>query len=151
MPSHRLRLAALIPVLLPAAVAADVYRWVDENGVTVYSQWPAPSAESVRVETPAGPSEAAQAAAEARFQQQREQLQDAAEARSAAAEERAQAAALAQQRAENCAKARQNLETLQNLGPRMVRKPNGSYLRMTQDEVAAEMRTAREQIDEYCQ
>ncbi len=151
MPNHRLRLAALIAVLLPAAVAADVYRWVDENGVTVYSQWPAPTAEAVRVETPPGPSEAAQAAAEARLQQQREQLQDAADARSAAAEERAQSAALAQQRSENCAKARQNLETLQNLGPRMVRKPDGSYVRMTQDEVAAAMRTAREQIDEYCQ
>jgi hypothetical protein len=151
MPNSTARIAVLVAVLAPLTVPADVYRWVDESGVTVYSQWPAPSVGAVRVDTPKGPGEAERAAAEQRLQQQIEQLQDAADARSAAADERAQAEELARLRQDNCAKARSNLETLQNLGPRMVRKPDGSYVRMTQDEVAAEIRTAREQIDEYCQ
>lgn len=151
MPNSATRVAVLVAVLAPLTVPADVYRWVDESGVTVYSQWPAPSVGAVRVDTPKGPGEAERAAAEQRLQQQIEQLQDAADARSAAADERAQAEELARLRQDNCAKARSNLETLQNLGPRMVRKPDGSYVRMTQDEVAAEIRTAREQIDEYCQ
>ena len=151
MPHSSARVAVLVAVLAPLSVPADVYRWVDESGVTVYSQWPAPSVGAVRVDTPKGPGEAEQAAAEQRLQQQIEQLQDAADARSADDDERAQAEELARLRQDNCAKARSNLETLQNLGPRMVRKPDGSYVRMTQDEVAAEIRTAREQIDEYCQ
>jgi hypothetical protein len=151
MPNSAAHVTVLIAVLAPLTAPADIYRWVDESGVTVYSQWPAPSGDAVRVDTPTGPGEAERAAAEQRLQQQLEQLQDVADERKATAEERAQAAELARRRTDNCTKARNNLATLQNLGPRMVRKPDGSYARMTQEEVAAEMRTAREQIDEYCQ
>ena len=150
MPSHHLRFAALI-ALLPALAAAEVYRWVDESGVTVYSQWPGPAREAVRIQTPTGPSAAEQATADQRLRQQMDQIQDAEDARTEAAAKRAEALAQTELRAANCAAARQNLETLQNLGPRRVRKPDGSYVRMTQEEVAAEMDSARQQIDEYCQ
>lgn len=151
MPYLALRLAALLIGLVPMLADAGVYRWVDENGVTVYSQWPAPAANAVRIERQSGPSEVEQAAAEERLQRQREQIQDATDQQRKAAEERAQAAAQDEQRAANCATARKNLATLGSLGPRMIRTPDGRYLRMTEEEVAQQIRTAQKQIDEYCQ
>lgn len=51
--------------LLPAALAlvlalpahADVYRWVDEDGVTQYSEHPPPDTDAERVDTTAGIAE----------------------------------------------------------------------------------------------
>jgi len=155
MANQTARLAVFIAVLAtvttPLVATAGIYRWVDESGVTVYSQWPAPTADTLPIQAPAGPSAEEQAAAEERLQQQLERLQDAADERKAAAEARAQTAALQEQRASNCTAARTNLETLQSLGPRMVRKADGSYVRMTEEEVTEAIGTARQQIDEYCQ
>jgi hypothetical protein len=41
--------AVLISAALPAAVRADIYRWVDANGSVYYGQEPPPGVKAVRV------------------------------------------------------------------------------------------------------
>src|SRR3569833_225284 len=46
----RIMLFTLLQVPCTAAVAATVYKWVDQNGVTHYSDQPNPGAEKLKVE-----------------------------------------------------------------------------------------------------
>jgi hypothetical protein len=148
MPRH---LPALLAALLSCSTAdGAMYRWVDENGVTVYSQTARVGGDAVRIDRQAGPTLAEQQAARAHLQEQLEQSQDAAEAKKAAEAEAAAKREEAEQRFTACEAARHNLETLRNLGPRMVRTSDGEYKRMTEDEVAAGIDEASRQIKEYC-
>lgn len=141
--------ALLLACALPRATAG-MYRWVDENGVTVYSQLPPPSGAAVGIRVAPAPSPAEQAAAHERLKGVVEQSFDAAEASKQAAEEQSKKAQEQASRAGNCQAARQNLDTLQNLGARMVRMPDGRYLRLGEDEVAQRRHQAQAQIDELC-
>lgn len=129
---------------------AAMYRWVDENGVTVYSQTPPPSAPAVRIQKQPGPSPEDEAAARQRLQQQVEQSFDAKEDQKQAETERSAEEGERGQRAEACAAARQNLQTMENLGRRFLRTADGELTRPSEDEVAMRIRTAQEQIEEYC-
>lgn len=135
-------------VSLPAS--SGVYRWVDENGVTVYSQNAPPAGDAVRIKPRPGPSAADQAAAQERLKAQLEQSMDAEEERRQAEEEQAKEAEQAAAKADACKAARANLETLQNLGNRMVRTADDRYLRLSEEEVAAKIKEAQTQVDEYC-
>lgn len=44
----------LLLVLAAPGLQADVYRWVDEDGVTQYSDYPPPEMESTRIDPTAG-------------------------------------------------------------------------------------------------
>jgi hypothetical protein len=148
MPRH---LPALLAALLCCSIAdGAMYRWVDENGVTVYSQTAPMGSDAVRIDRQAGPSQAEQEAARTRLQEQLEQAQDAEEAKKAAEAEAATKREEAEQRFTACEAARHNLETLRNLGPRMVRTPDGEYRRMSEEEVAAGIAQAQDQIQKSC-
>jgi hypothetical protein len=140
----------LVAGCLCGPALAGVYRWVDENGVTVYSQTAPPAGAAVRIDTQPGPSAGDQEAARERLKTQVEQSFDAEEEEKQAAEEAAKKAEEDARRAENCEAARANLDTLQNLGTRMVRTPDGRYLRLSEEEVAAKTEEAQRQIQEYC-
>jgi hypothetical protein len=127
-----------------------MYRWVDEHGQTVYSQSPPPEGNAVRIKPRRGPSADEAKAAQERLQRQIESDFDARDERKRAVEERAKKNEAAKQRAEYCAAARKNLETLQDLGPRMVRMPDGEYKRLSENEVAAEIRKTEDEIAKHC-
>ena len=135
-------------VSLPAA--SGVYRWVDENGVTVYSQNAPPAGDAVRIKPQPGPSPTDQAAAQERLKTQLEQSMDAEEESRQVEEEQAKEAEQATAKAGACKAARDNLETLQNLGNRMVRTADGRYLRLSEEEVAAKIKEAQTQVEDYC-
>jgi hypothetical protein len=150
--SHTIMLA-LLTVLSgasPQAASGQPFRYVDENGVTVYSQTPPPGASADAVELAPAPSAADTDAAIERLrgqiEQQFDQRQDQARAKAAEAEE---AKAVAQ-RAEACATARQNRQTLQDLGARMLRMPDGSVTRIGDAERQAMLDEADRQIVELC-
>lgn len=129
--------------------AADMYRYVDETGVTVYSQSPPPAGDSVRVDAVSGPGEAEASAARERLRGQLEadldrrlEQQQAAEA--SAAEENARA------RAEACQAARGNLATLQSSQATRLRLPDGSTVRPTDAERAELIAETQAQIGDVC-
>jgi Domain of unknown function (DUF4124) len=148
--------AALCGLFLPAVLSAATYRWVDETGTTIYSQSPPKDVEAQRIETvvtppqPAAPprTEPAKteppaapvpASPEAQAKKQKEDKQ--------AAADKVKAQKV---RKKNCEAARHNLETLQNLGPRRIRHPDGTYERPTEDQVEQRIQETKEQVQEWC-
>jgi len=114
-------MVAVLTGLGPNAAAAQVYKWVDANGVTNYGPSPPPGAKATPLQAPAAPSAdaAAQAAAEAKrlkadaersaaeraSETTRRQGDDLAARRNAAA------------RLQGCARAREQLDVLTTGGP----------------------------------
>lgn len=143
-------LLGLAPCLPPAPALAEVYRWVGPDGVTVYSRRPPPDARASEIrQAPAPSPEDAQRADErvrAIVEHDFDQRFDA----ERAAEEAAKQSAVQAQRQTNCAAARKNLEALENLGTRMVRTPDGEYLRLSESDREARMAEARGQIGQNC-
>jgi hypothetical protein len=127
-----------------------MYKWTDEAGQTVYSQTPPPGGNAVRIQAPPAPDPA-------EVERRRQELQrgiersfdQAVEREASGAEHRGEERAGAT-RAANCEAARRNLETLQNLGKRRVRTPDGEYLVLSEDDREQQMREARDQISKFC-
>ncbi len=151
MPTRTTQLAAAFLTACACAPAhTAMYRWVDENGVTVYSQTPPPSSNAVKVKKERAPSDEDAAAASKRLEQQREQAFDEEEARKESKAEQETKARAESKRAANCEAARANLENFKNLGRRMVRTPDGSVLRLSEEQVEMEIEKTQMQIEEYC-
>ena len=142
--------AALIAACTCNPTGAATYRWVDENGVTVYSQSPPPSGDAVTLKKPPPASQKAADAARENLRLEREKAFDEEEDRKAAEAEKAKQAEEEAQGAANCAAARDNLEKFQNLGPRMIRTPDGRVLRLSEDEVQMQVTKALRQVETYC-
>lgn len=128
---------------------AAMYKWVDENGVTQYSQFPPPAREYQTVVPPPPPAEDPEGA-----QQQLEQLlqkqDEAAKARTETAEKEQKAAAAAERRKENCRIARSNLEKLNTSGGRRIIGPDGVAYYQTEEERQQRIAEAQKHIDEFC-
>jgi hypothetical protein len=145
-----IRLLLLLSTALAAGAAfADAYRWVDDEGHTVYSQVPPADREWTRIQGSAGraPSGEETWKEVERIQQQLD----------ASAEERAQAREAAQTEKEatalrrrNCEAAKANLERYQGDPGRLIREPDGSYIRLTAEQREARIEETRRQVEEYC-
>ncbi len=171
-----LQAAALCGLLFSAAVPAALYRWVDADGVTVYSQAPPPEGGGEKVETrptpaPAQPAPAQSAPTQAQPAEAAPQAgqpkpapgkpqtpagKPLSPAEAALAEREAQKkTALEKAKAEaerkkGCAAAKKNYETYQNLGAKQIRHADGSYERPSEGEVADRTRRAKERMNELC-
>jgi hypothetical protein len=164
------RLALCLPTVLFAAglgaagfggpAAAELYRWVDETGATVYSQGrPSGEVRATVIETPkpgpaAGQSHPAakgrdRAAIEREFDQREEQKRLAEVARKEA--EAAAAKAKAQANRElTCENSRKNLETLQDHGRGRLRMPDGTLRFLSRDELATMQKETQDLIRDNC-
>jgi hypothetical protein len=145
----RQTLLVLLACLLTAApAAAKTYRWVNEEGVTVYSQTPPPSGEAEVVKPPPPPPTGAES------RTPMEERLEAIEARRAEqekrAQERARAEAEQERRRVNCQTARRNLEALQGPPRRLYATAGGEFERFTEEERQARIEEAREQIEYFC-
>lgn len=128
---------------------AAMYKWVDENGVTQYSQFPPPNREYQTVVPPPPPAEDPEGA-----QQQLEELlqnqDEARKAQSEAAEQEQKTAAAAERRKQNCAMARSNLDKINNAGHRRIIGPDGVAYYQTEEERQQRISEAQKQIEEFC-
>lgn len=138
-----------IALLGTAGLASAAYKWVDENGVTHFTQHPPPKAPAEYVRPPPPPATSPDAARKAL-----EQQQQAAEERDAERRERhkqaAEAAAEAQWRSENCARARANLTKLQQHPRFRAMDAEGNVTVWTEERRQEEIHKAAGQVDEYC-
>lgn len=147
-PMLRILLAVGILVLNGTTMAA-MYKWVDEQGVTHYSQHPPKDNAAQRMTPPPPPAEDP-AAAQQRLQEQVDafdQRRGAAQEEAAAAEK---AAAEQERRQQRCEAARRNLQSLQLGGGRRIRTPDGEYVRPTDAYREEQMAQARKIIQENC-
>ncbi|WP_052761136.1 DUF4124 domain-containing protein [Sedimenticola thiotaurini] len=145
----RLLLPLLLVVFWTGAADARMYRWVDENGTTVYSQSPPPSGKATEIKVQVAPPTPPDNASE-------KQTADDTPAESAADKPadgptKAQIEESNRIKAENCAAARQNLEIYTNLGNRLIRTPDGLYKRLTEEERQQKIDESKAQVEEFCE
>jgi hypothetical protein len=128
---------------------AAMYKWVDENGVTQYSQYPPPNHKAEVVAPPPPPAEdpgEARKKLEATLQKQNEQRETA----TTAGKEQAKTAEQAKLREQNCQTARSNLEKLTTGGRKRVIGADGVATYLTEEDQQARIDTAKKQIEEFC-
>ena len=136
------RFAPLLPfiVLVAAAQAADgVYKWVDDNGEVVYSQFP-PSDRQRQPEIlkpPPPPAEPPERARD-RLNQQLQQYEDNREDRELAAEKAAEDSKKAEIARQRCQAARHNLQGINGRARQLFRAPDGQVRRLTDEERQAQ-------------
>jgi hypothetical protein len=129
------------PMLLFALLAtqplwAEVYKWTDADGNTIYSQ--VPPNNGPRPETVAPPPPPAETAeqAKARLNALQQKLEDAREDRTLRAQKQQKLASEAAARRENCARARANLQGLEQRARQLVGDGKGNYQRLTPEDKA---------------
>jgi len=140
----------LATLLVSVSVHAEIYKWVDENGQTHYSQQPPASGEAQVVDVPPPPPidpDTAQEEVDQLIEQQQAAEEAEQEAQQQAEEEAAQQAI----REENCRIARQNLTQYENNPGRRVVDEEGNVTRLVEEERQQKMLEFQEQIDLYCQ
>lgn len=134
----------------PLVANAKMYMWYGDDGVPVYSQTPPPDGRATRdIKAPPPPAEAP-AAAQQRLEEQLQKLEDAREDRELEKQEKAKAQTESETRRENCKAARKNLESLEARSRQLVRQPDGSFKRYTEEEKQALMDEQRKMIEKSC-
>jgi len=138
-------------VLTAAAAQADVYRWTDDSGHTVYSQTPPLDGRpAARLSDPPPPAEDPETARK-RLESQLETLEKAADARKKAAAEKSKAKKEKTAREERCRKARHNLRILESRPPNTLYKVGeNEYRRFTVEELEAQRAKLRRIIEQDC-
>ena len=148
-----MKLPMLFSLMILAGLAtgslAGMYKWVDENGQTVYSQSPPASGQSTRVKPPPPPAETPEEARQ-RLNLQLQKFQDKAEDIELAGQKEAKEEELTEVYKSNCAAAQNNLFFLESNPRKLVGQPDGTYVRLTEEERQQKMQEAREQVEKYC-
>ncbi len=135
---------------LPAFTSAATYQWVDENGVTVYSQLPPPNQANVRKVAPPPPPATAPKAAQDELRRLQQKLEDLREDRQVQASAQQKEAEKQQVRSENCRRARENLQILQQRSRQLIKQSDGSYKRYTPQEKAQKVAEYEAMIQRSC-
>lgn len=153
---HKKMLVLVLPLLALATMGATIYRWVDENGVTHYSETPPQhKAQEIQVEPtpPVGPQSGTPAAKswqeqELEFQKRHAERQEATRKQE---EQEAATRREALARKQRCLIARQNLHTLQM--QRAVYSINEKGERVFLDDAArsAEIARMKKEVESFCE
>ncbi len=138
---------AVLLALAPAA-GAQLYKWVDKNGKTVYSDQPPANVESRQLHIPSGTS-APSAPAKSYVERDKELGKGRKEAleQSKKAE---QSAKLAQEAEERCNAARSNLKVYEAGGRILKRNAAGERVYLDDREIEVEREKARAFMEEAC-
>ena len=146
-----IRFPALFLLLISSSVfSAQVYKWVDENGQTQFSQFPPPgdqqTADKVDVKTqPASNPEAAK-----RLKDMRQNLLESSVERNTQSEQDKEDAKEAERMAENCERAKQHLRDIENNGRIYKTQEDGERYWYSEQEREGLISKAKEQVDKYC-
>lgn len=136
-PYRRLLAAALLLSIGPGAGAAEVYKWIDEEGVTHYSQQPPPQGEEVVIETRPGSQSAPEAAGNGG------DGDDTADGDEADGEQ--------ETIADFCADMRDEQGILQGDGPVRVKGEDGTLTKLDDEARAERLERIESQLEEHCQ
>ncbi|VAX11713.1 hypothetical protein MNBD_GAMMA26-69 [hydrothermal vent metagenome] len=139
---------ALLIIVISTPLTAKTYRWVDENGNTVYSQHPPPSGDATEIKPPPPPAIAPEVA-QSKLNQQKQQLEDLREDREIAKEAEEKDTAEKTRLDKNCAAAKKTLDILINR-PRARWKTAEDYGYITGEKRQAKILKAKGQIKENC-
>ncbi len=133
--------ASLLIGLSPLCMAAQIYKWVDAQGVTHFDAQPPQGREATAVVTPSAPS--GQPTAPARSSAIGDQQAIDNKVKKQVAEQQAQLKVF-------CEQARTNLAQLQN-NPRLREEAEGGMRRLTDQQRQERIVEAQQQIADNCQ
>ena len=143
--------SALIVISMASLVHADVYKWVDAQGQTHYSQTPPPVGQSSDViqteKPPLLDVESQQKEVDTLIQQQQE-AQKQKQERLAQQKQNAQ---LAEENAERCKVAKRNLQQYQDNPGRRIMDSEGNVTRPSEEDRQEMIKKLQEAITEFCQ
>lgn len=126
---------------------AAMYKWVDEEGVTHYTQQPPP--DGIQAETLKPPPKVDTDAAIEKLDSQQKQVEELREGRLKGKEEEMKKAEEAALQKENCRKATEKLSSLERPRVNLVNE-DGSYTRVTEEYRQEQMEIAKERVKEFC-
>ncbi|MCP3870647.1 MAG: DUF4124 domain-containing protein [Gammaproteobacteria bacterium] len=154
MINHRLLqsvvFATTVTVWFPG-LEAEVYRWVNEQGVTVYSQTPPAEPRETEKITPPPAPPGTQDETWSDLNRQWQAMQDREDTRKDTESDLSKQRKREESRATNCQAARNNLEGLdQGIRRIRVEEPDGTVRRLTREEQQSRMEEARKMIRENC-
>ncbi|MFP5305879.1 MAG: DUF4124 domain-containing protein [Gammaproteobacteria bacterium] len=144
---------AVIAAAAFAASAGQVYKWVDANGRVHFSDTPRPGWKAVDLNAP-GTAEAAAAAAEPTAEDETDAVTEAGDAATDAAVEDegagADAAISPQLRAEECTRAREQLESYRNATKIVERDAEGKEKEYSTSERLQLIQQTQQRVTELC-
>lgn len=144
---NRLAVLFCLYVAVPA-LAEEVYRWVDAEGVVHFSATPPPGQQVQREDLRYHRGDpAVAAAARKRWEDEDKQQREQAEA---AAKSGAEQGARQGERQRACADAREILQRLQTAPAARYRREDGSFMNYSPEEVASRIAEAKAREEEYC-
>jgi hypothetical protein len=151
LPIRRLTYALIATALVPLSAGAQIYKWVDEDGVVHYTDQPVqPSAERVAIRSGRTDNAAAQARLKSAVKTHNDQTESYLQGRDDKRAAEAQAEADREQRAADCEKARAKLNELVR-AQRLYRvDENGERQYLSDDEAVSAREQAGKEISEYC-
>lgn len=122
-------------LLAPQVMASKVYKWVDENGITHFSEHPPRNTPTTLIKPKTGHSEPVFYGSS-----------------SAAASEESTEGMVTQEEyhRERCDIAKKNIEALRNFGRVKVRNDEGELHYLTEDEQQQRLQTNQQMVDESC-
>jgi len=142
-------LLASVTLFISTPLAAKSYRWVDENGVTVYSQKPPPSGAATEIKPPPPPAISPEEA-QRKLDAQRQSLEDLREDRELKKKESGEKKAEAKRQKSNCEAAQKNLAALLSRPRARQKEPDGEYRYITEEARQEKIAEAKKHIQENC-
>lgn len=130
--------------------SARTYRWVDENGVTVYSQSPPPSGKATIIKTPPPSPSSKPGETLDKLKARLNELNESNRKKSEAKAKEKKAAEDAEKNQRICEDAKKHLAYLEGIGRLKKKMDDGNYKILAEEEKTAEMDKTRETISEYC-
>jgi len=147
-----IRFPLLLLLLLSSSVfATQVYKWVDENGQTQFSQFPPTNVETNanKVDVKAQPASNPEAAN--RLKDMRQKLLESSVERNTESEKDKEDAEQAKRMAENCEREKQHVRDLENNGRIYKTLENGERHWYSEQERMEQIQKAKEQVSRFCQ
>ena len=147
-----IRFPLLLLLFLSSSVfATQIYKWVDENGQTQFSQFPPNNVDTNanKVDVKAQPASNPEAAN--RLKDMRQKLLESSVERNTESEKDKEDAEQAKRMAENCERAKQHVRDLENNGRIYKTLENGERHWYSEQERMEQIQKAKEQASRFCQ
>ena len=137
----------LLLLFMTGSVSAAMYKWVDEEGNTHYTQSPPPG--DIQGETIAPPPDVDTKQAIQNLKEQQQQSDDYLKQQQDAADVQKKKDEDAARKQANCEMAKKRLASYTEPRVKFV-QPDGTRVRATEEERQAEIKKSQDMIDEFC-
>jgi hypothetical protein len=149
MKSNLIIACTVISLVWFVSATARSYRWVDENGVTIYSQSPPPSGKATIIKSPP-PTNADPDETMKKLKARLDAMEEARKKESEANDKKSSAEKSAEIKKKNCETSKKNLATLEQSPRVKLKTDDGNYKMLPDEERKAEIEKAKQGIEKYC-